>query len=220
MSDIFCILDDVQFSTNDFTHRNKIKSARGSLIITVPILRSGHFEKRIIDMEIDNKVKWERIHWNSILASYGKKAPYFECYKDFFEIAYKKPWDKIINLDLYFLQYLFKEIGISVKIVKSSEMNIQSDKSEKLMEICHHQAADIYISGEFGKDYIDKKMFDENGIKIHFQNYQHPVYTQLYGDFYSHLSVIDLLFNHGEKSYEIITMNNPKKDDLIKKFAV
>jgi len=216
MSDVFCILDDVQFSTNDYTHRNKIKSARGQLIRTVPILSSGHFEKRIMDMEIDNKIKWERIHWNSILASYGKKAPYFECYKDFFEITYKKPWDRIIDLDLYLLQYLFKEIGISVKIVKSSEMNIQSDKSEKLIEICDYQAADIYISGVFGKEYIDKKMFKEKGIKLYFQNYKHPVYTQLYGDFISHLSFIDLLFNHGEKSYDIMTMDNPKKEDLIK----
>jgi hypothetical protein len=220
MSDIFCILDDVQFSTNDFTHRNKIKSARGQLMLTVPILKSGHFEKKIINMEIDNKIKWERIHWNSILASYGKKAPYFECYKDFFEITYKKSWDRIFDLDVYLLQYLFKEIGISVKIVKSSEMNIQSDKSEKLMEICGHQDADIYISGELGKEYIDKKMFDEKGIKLYFQEYEHPVYTQLYGEFCTHLSVIDLLFNHGEKSYDIITMNNPKKQDLIKKFAL
>ncbi len=171
-------------------------------------------------MEIDNTRNWKRIHWNSIWHSYVKKAPYFECYKDFFEMTYKKPWDKIIDLDLYLLQYLFKEIGISVKIVKSSEMNIQSAKSEKLIEICHHQAADIYISGEYGKEYINKKMFDEKGIKLHFQDYQHPVYTQLYGEFCSHLSVIDLLFNHGEKSYEIITMNNPKKEDFIKKFAV
>jgi len=173
-----------------------------------------------MDMEIDNKIKWKKIHWNSILASYGKKAPYFECYKDFFEMAYKTSWDKILDLDLYFLQYLFKELGITVKIVKSSEMNIQSDKSDKLMEICDHQDADIYISGELGRDYIDKKKFDENGIKLHFQNYQHPVYTQLYGEFCSHMSVIDLLFNHGEKCYDILTMNNPKKGDLIKKFTL
>jgi len=173
-----------------------------------------------MDMEIDTKIKWEKVHWNSILASYGKKAPYFECYKDFFETTYKKSWERIIDLDLYLLQYLFKEIGISIKIVKSSEMNIHSNKSEKLMEICDHQDADIYISGELGKDYIDKKKFDENGIKLHFQNYQHPVYTQLYGEFCSHMSVVDLLFNHGEKCYDILTMNNPKKQDLIKKFIL
>jgi len=220
MSDIFCILDDVQFSTNDFTHRNKIKSARGPLIITIPILRSGHFEKKIMDMEIDNKIKWERIHWNSILASYGKKAPYFECYKDFFETTYKKSWDRIVDLDLSLLEYLFKEMGISVKIVKSSEMKIQSDKSEKLIEICQNQAADIYISGECGKNYVDNDNFNKNGINLYFQDYQHPVYSQLYGEFISHLSVIDLLFNHGEKSYAILTTNNPKKEDLIKKFAI
>lgn len=220
MSDIFCILDDVQFSTTDYIHRNKIKSARGPVIITVPIMGSGHFEKRIMDMEIDHTRKWERIHWNSIHHSYSKQAPYFESYRDFFEIAYKKPWDKIIDLDLYFLLYLFKELGISVKIEKSSEMNIPSTKSEKLIEICQHQQADIYISGEFGKDYIDEKKFDENGIKLRFQDYQHPVYNQLYGEFCSNLSVIDLLFNYGEKSYDIITTNNLKQEDLIKKFAV
>ena len=171
-------------------------------------------------MEIDNKIKWERVHWNSLLASYGKKAPYFESYKDFIEVTYKKSWDKIIDLDFYFLQYLFKELGIAVKIVKSSEMNIQSDKSEKLIEICKHQEADVYISGSFGTDYIDKERFGEEGISLYFQDYQHPTYRQLHGEFCSHMSVLDLLFCCGEKSYDIITQNNLKKEDLIKKFTL
>ena len=34
--------------------------------------------------------------------------------------------------------------------------------------------------------------------------YDHPTYTQLYGDFIPYISVIDLLFNCGDKSLDVI----------------
>ena len=36
------------------------------------------------------------------------------------------------------------------------------------------------------------------------QNYKHPVYKQLHGEFVSHLSILDLLFNEGKESYKIL----------------
>ena len=52
---------------------------------------------------------------------------------------------------------------------------------------------------------INKELLKKESINIVFQNYQHPVYIQQFGEFTSHLSVIDLLFNHGEKSLDILS---------------
>ena len=47
-------------------------------------------------------------------------------------------------------------------------------------------------------------MFDREKISIQFQDFKFPHYFQLYDDFITHLSVIDLLFNEGVKSLELI----------------
>jgi hypothetical protein len=51
---------------------------------------------------------------------------------------------------------------------------------------------------------MQMNLFKEAGIEVVFQDYRHPVYKQLYGEFESNLSVIDLLFNCGPESRQIL----------------
>ena len=51
---------------------------------------------------------------------------------------------------------------------------------------------------------LDCSMFEESGIDIMFQDITFPNYTQLFGKLITHLSVIDLIFNEGNKSLDII----------------
>ena len=52
---------------------------------------------------------------------------------------------------------------------------------------------------------MDCEKFKREGIEVVFQSYNHPVYSQLYGDFQQNMSVIDLLFNCGEESLKILS---------------
>jgi len=68
--------------------------------------------------------------------------------------------------------------------------------------------ADTYLSGIGGKDYLEENNFKPNSIKLMYQNFVHPVYTQLNmndkKDFIPNLSIIDLIFNHGPHSLNIL----------------
>ena len=103
-----------------------------------------------------------------------------------------------------------------MKIHKASEFEFEGAKSDLVLDMCKKLDASTYIFGELGKDYADECMFKNSGINPVFQNYQHPSYPQLYDKFISHLSIIDLLFNCGPKSYEILMSNNMTKSDLKK----
>jgi len=219
MSDIFCMWDDVQFSPTDYIHRNRIKGPNGWIWLTVPVHTHGHRDMTIREMPIDNSQNWRRIHWNSIQVSYGSKAPYYDSYSDFFEDAYQKNWERIADLDEYLLRYLLKELGISVEFLKASDHRFEGKKSDRVLDMCLRLGADVYIFGELGEEYADTDEFAAQGVKVYFQNYRHPVYPQLYGDFVSHLSAIDLLFCFGEKARDILTKKNPTRQDLIKKFG-
>ncbi len=106
-------------------------------------------------------------------------------------------------------------LGIKTKIEKSSLLNVPGKATERLVKICQKVGADTYLAGpgwtESGKPYhTDFKKFEEKSIKVIFQEFNHPVYPQMFEKvgFIPHLSIIDLLFNCGDKSLEIIKSGN------------
>jgi hypothetical protein len=220
MSDVFCLWDDVQFTPDGYIHRNRIKGPNGPILLTVPVHMKNYYEKTINNIHIDNSQKWKKAHWNSILVSYAKKAPYFKSYSDFFEDVYRREWDVISDLDEHLLKYLFKELRINVDFIKASDLHFEGKKSDRILDMCNQLNADLYIFGEGGEKYADKAMFQEKGMKICFQRYRHPEYPQLYGNFVPNLSVLDLLFCYGEKSADILKADNPGKEHLIKKYSL
>jgi hypothetical protein len=86
----------------------------------------------------------------------------------------------------------------------ASEMNVACVKTERNVDICKALGADVYLSGQGAKNYIEEDLFACAGIKLSFQRYHHTIYTQLHGAFEPYLSVTDLLFNEGGGSLEII----------------
>jgi len=202
-SDIFIFFDNVQFEARSWQNRNKIKTPEGFKWLTVPVVKS--FGQLIKDIKINNSLDWQQKHWKAIVCSYSK-APFFKDYKDFFEEVYSRKWDLLVDLNIYIIQYLAKELGLKTKFIKASELDVSGKRSELLANICKKVKADKYYSNIGSKDYMDKEMhfFDDAGIKVSYLEYSHPIYPQLFGEFISHLSVIDVLFNNGKKTREII----------------
>jgi hypothetical protein len=204
-SDIFVIYDDVQYDKHGWRNRNKIKAPNGAQWLTVPVLIKFNERTLINEVKINNEVNWRKKHFFSIRQNYSK-APYYHHYSSIFEEAYERNWDYLIDLDMHFIVKLAEVMGIDTKkIVRSSTLEVNGDRIERLIAICKRFNADIFYEGASGKKYVDEKFFLKEGIKVEFQDYQHPMYDQLYGEFIPYLSVIDLLLNHGRESISILT---------------
>ncbi len=205
--DVFVIIDNVQFVKGGlfgWQHRNRIRTKDGWMWLTVPILTKGRYLQKINEAEINNTKSWRRKHWLSIYLNY-KNKPYFGKYSDFFEDLYKRDWNKLIDLNMEVISYLLKVLKIDKKIVKCSELGIEGHKSQLLVDMCNKFGTKTYLSGIHGRDYIDFDLIRKNGLKMLFQNFNHPIYEQgYYKDFVSNLSVIDLLFNKGDESIDLI----------------
>jgi hypothetical protein len=202
--DVFVLLDNVAYSKGYFINRNKIKMQTGWIWLTVPVLTKGLFGQLIKDVKIDNQSKWRKLHWKSIYYSY-KDAPYFSEYSDFFEKLYRREWISLFDLQKEILDFLLKLLGIKTAVTMASDLDAKGGKGELILNICKSLGADSYLSGPDGRNYLDLKTWDKNNIKVTFHNYNHPEYPQLYGDFIFNMSVIDLLFNCGEKSLKILS---------------
>jgi len=203
----FVSFNQVQYLRKDWNNRNKIKTAQGDIWLTVPVLTAEHRQKILTDIEVNNSLPWQRKHWKSILLNY-KKAPFFEEYAGFFEDVYlKREWQYLVDLNDYMLRWFLKVLGIDVEFVDARDKEFQGSKNELVLDMCIKMGADKYIFGILGKDYADSVSFEKENIKIYFQNYKHPTYPQLHGEFISYLSVIDLLFNCGPDSRRLLTEN-------------
>ena len=69
-SDLFVLLDDVQFSKNDFQNRNIIRTIDGSMWLTVPIHSSS--KSMINQINIVKNSNWISKHEKSIEVNYSQ----------------------------------------------------------------------------------------------------------------------------------------------------
>jgi len=215
LADVFVFFDTTQFEKNSFINRNKIKTPRGPIWLTAPVKLKGHLEKEIKQIGLADQ-DWPEKHWRAIEVNY-KKAKYWPLYAEGLRELYKKEYGNIADICYDQLILFLSWLKIKTKVVRSSELKPrQSKKLDLVLDILEEVKASGYISGALGRDYIDPRRFKDKKIKLYYQNYQHPEYSQLWGgEFIKYLSLIDLLFNEGEKSLEIITRNNITKNDLL-----
>lgn len=218
LADVFVALDDVQFEKNSFTNRNKIKTSGGWAWMTVPVLSDRHFkERRIKDCRIDATKGWRKKHQLSLMMNYAK-SEHFGKYMPFFEGMYSREWESLAELNFFALKWLFGELGIKAKLIRASEIGGDfGKKSDLVLNICKELGADAYVSGTLGKDYLDVESFRKNGIEVVYQEYEHPEYGQLWGPFEPCMSVVDLIFNRGPESLDIIKSGNVTKDDIYRR---
>lgn len=198
-ADIFVIYDDAQFNKEDFQHRNKIRIFHGWKWLTIPV------EKKLIPIkeikirnELMNKdLKWSDAQFKEIKESY-LDTPYYDKYENKLEEIYMNTYDKLIDLNLDIIYFLMDAFKIKTKLVFSSELGLTSRSTQRLIEIVESLGGDTYLSGSFGKNYLDISLFKEKNIKLEFQDFKHPVYKQNYEGFIPNMSSIDALFNIGE----------------------
>lgn len=205
-SDIFVLLDDVQFKKNEWQNRNKIRNKEGWQWLTVPV--KYKFPELIKEVKINNSINWRKDHYQSLVANYSK-APFFKDYQQFFQELYQKEWEYLVDINIYFIEQLVKFLGITTKLARSSEeIKVEGQSTERLINICKKLGADTYLSGEGGKDYLDVSQFEKEGIKVIFQEFKHPNYQQVFKGFEPYMAVVDLLFNYGNDSLKIIQGQN------------
>lgn len=203
-SDMFVFYDDVQYDKNGWRNRNRIRTASGVQWLTVPVLLKNESKQIIKDVKINNQENWRKKHLTSIRTNYSK-GEYFNDYFPLLEKIYAREWNYLIDLNMELVYVLCDMLGLKKPFKFSSELDVEGDKNSRLVNICNKLGANKFYEGQTGKEYINMDVFKSAGIEVEFQNYKHPEYSQLYGDFIPYLSVIDLLFNEGSQSLEIIT---------------
>ncbi|MBW2146631.1 MAG: WbqC family protein [Deltaproteobacteria bacterium] len=209
--DLFLVYDEMQYTHYDWRNRNRIKGSQGEIWLVVPVKHQPG--ARICKVRIDNRKNWRRKHLNAMRMNYAR-APFFKRYVPYFQELYSREWDKLVDLDMEIIRFCAAELGIKTPIVLASEQYLEDRfiqagwsedrRTERIIFFMKELGAEVLFEGESGKSYINEEMMDRAGCRVEYQQYHHPVYHQQFGPFIPYLSVVDLMFNHGDESLDIL----------------
>jgi len=205
-SDLYVVLDDVQFvkgTSQSWMNRDKIKTQNGEKWLTVNVKKAPR-DTNINQILLNNTINWKKQNLDLLKQNY-KKAKYFDEIFPYIEKLYENSCDALSEFNMASIFMLMELFDIKLDIEYSSNLSTTKTKSERLVEILKQVNATHYLSGVGAKDYHEGKPFEEDNVKVIWQEFKHPIYSQLHGEFIPYLSSIDLLFNCGiEESRKIL----------------
>ena len=200
--DAFVILDDVQFTKNNFQNRNRIVQPDGrETWLTVPVAMKGHTESEIRRIRIADEPQWRKKYWRTLAQSYSKH-PYFAPLREELEPILLGDQELLIELNMELIRFFRRWLEIDCPLRFSSALGVESRKTDRIVEICRRLGATTYISGTGARDYLDHAPFREAGIELRYQQFSHPEYPAPV--FRPYLSTLDLLANCGKEAARYI----------------
>jgi hypothetical protein len=192
-ADVWIWYDDVQYTKRDWRNRNRIAAAGDAEWLTIPVKTKGRFAQRIRDVELDPSQPWRRQHLEGIRRCYAR-APFFEPMFSIVEKGFAAGDVRLADLTIRLSQSICAELGLSPDFLRSSELpHAQSDRQERLRELCRLVGGNVYLSGPAAREYIDPGAFAAAGIELRYIVYDYPPYSRGSQPFVPNLSIIDAL---------------------------
>jgi hypothetical protein len=205
LSDLIVILDQVQLPLRTtWITRNRFKNDRGVLWLTIPVWKKGRGLQSIDNVRICHEGRWRTKFSASLERAYAD-APYFKEHSDFIDRVFSGKFERILDLNMEIIQYLFRCLGIDTPIVHQSELGVAESGNRLLLGICRRSNATAFLIPDYSLKHLDASLFERNGVELKPVSYQACVYPQLWGDFLSNLSVLDMIFNCGKKAQELMS---------------
>jgi hypothetical protein len=193
-SDLYVVLDSVQFIRQGWQHRDKIKTAQGAHWLTVPVKTRGLNRQLIRDVGIEEKSDWQDLHLKTLRHGYAR-APFFDQHYPPIADIYNRHHSQLMQLNLDLMFYFMGAFDIHIEVVFASHFLSIGTKTDLLINLLKKVKATSYISGLGAKAYLQEEKFKESNIDLIWQSYTPNRYPQLHGPFVPGLSAIDFLFN-------------------------
>lgn len=197
-ADLFIALDHVQFVTGtsrSWMHRDVIKTPGGPKWLSLSV-KKAPFGAPIRDIRLSPEPAWRAANLNLLRENY-RKAP---CFGEVFpavEAVYGAGHDGLSEMSLASIDMLSDMLGVQTPRMLSSEMQPAGVNNAMLIDLLQKAGATHYLSGLGARAYLDPALFSQAGIEVVWQDFRHPVYPQLHGEFKPGLSALDMLCNCG-----------------------
>ena len=161
----------------------------------VPIQRS-----RIVAIFINKLIK-------SLHVNYAK-APFYNTVINELTVTLKNSLgrNRLVELNCDIISWMTVKLGVKTPMIKASTLCAEGERGERVASICEIVGADRYLSPAGAEQYLieDKISFDNRNIEILIHIYEHPKYDQRFSPFIPYASALDLIFNLGPSSGDVM----------------
>lgn len=201
-SDIFILLDDVQFTQghnkHNWTTRVRIATSNGPIWLSVPVTRSGMGLQKILDIRTpEDDRRWLIKMIKTIKESY-LKMPFFSEIFPRIEGILSSHKSSLCETNILLIEELARVLNLRARIVRSSTIDVRSTSTNRLVDLTLACGGKIYLSGDGAADYQVNDAFNGAGIETRKLAFQHPIYPQRRKyDFVAGLSVFDAMCSVG-----------------------
>ncbi len=170
---------------NKQTYRNRcvVFGANGQLPLVVPVVKGRGRKILIRDLQVSYDENWQVNHWRTIFSAYNS-SPFFEFYRDDIQPFLQKKWKFLIDLNNAIYNTICELLEIENNTVYTGGFEKVPENTLNLREL------------------ISPKVAVTEDSAFHPQKY-----TQVFSDkfgFMPNLSILDLLFNEGPNSFNIL----------------
>ena len=200
MSDVFILLDDVQYPKTGgvWTNRNLILGNGESKWATIPIYRGFSGTKNINEIRFAQNTNWKESYLEQIRTCY-LKSRYFSQIYDYLLESFKYETEFLSDLNIHLIKSILRLLEISDQTLITSSSLVKNGKSNHLLcSLIKSVEGDSYLCGAGSSDYLDTEIFKFNLIDIVYQNYTAIEYPQVENKkFVAGLSIVDALMNCG-----------------------
>ena len=167
------------YNKQSYRNRCTIYSANGLLDLAVPVARAKEPKIKITEVEIAYDMLWQKQHFKAIESAY-RRSPFYEYYIDDLMMFFNDRHRYLYDFNLQIMRRVCSLINISP----------------------HIQESDEFVKS--GEGIIDLRNSIHPKINCTTNT---PSYTQVFADkwgFKPNLSILDLLFNVGPESKDIL----------------
>jgi hypothetical protein len=216
-SDAFILMDDVHMSDGDMAQRNRLLNKNGEIaFITTAFEKKGYLQKHIRDIKLNENIDWQKRQMNFLWDTYHKFPAWKEVYMAI-EPIFADHYDNIFELNERAIYIIYDLLEIKTPIILQSSLDYNKEclKSDLVLELCKAAKADVYLSGNGARKYMEIGTFQKNGIEVQYQTFKHPAYEQKLAkdEPVLGLSILDVLLNCGIDETKKLFWNNLQENE-------
>lgn len=199
-SDVFVLLDDVQYQKTGGTWANRVKvliNGQGRWL-TAPVDRSFHGTRAIKEMTFSRAEDWREKLLKAVATAY-RRAPHFEEAFALLDPLIRNPEENVAEYNIHAITTLAGAIGLSEKtFVRSSSLSSDATGTQRLIDLTTRAGGQRYLCGGGAGGYQEDEMFAASGITLVYQRFVAAPYRQHGAEgFVAGLSIIDAAMNVG-----------------------
>lgn len=149
-ADLFIVLTYCQFRKNGFQNRFNLNNKWYTMSIHhgLELISKKKYANPFADWD---KIKKALVEYKSILNEFDN------CISE-----------SLAETNIAIIKKIVSMLQIKTKIVLDYETHLSA--TERLIKLCKDNNADTYLSGLSGKKYLDLNLFEQNNIKVVFQD--------------------------------------------------